>query len=380
MKIPALPFRPISGALLLLGACAPIAPAAVTSSPYGALPDGTPVTRYVLDNGRAHVELIDYGATVTKLLVPDAAGKQADVVLGFDSLDGYLGAEPFFGATIGRCANRIAGGSFSLDGKEYKLALSDKPRPNSLHGGDKGFDKRMWKGEPIPGENAVRFTRTSPDGEEGYPGTLRAAVVYRLSGSGKRNALEIELSATTDKPTLVNLTHHGYFNLAGEGSGTILDHVLQIDAARYTPVDAALIPTGERKSLDGTPFDFRRPEQIGARIAQAGGDPVGYDHNYVLDGSGLGLHKAAVVTEPSSGRRLTVRTDQPGIQFYSGNFLDGTLKGKGGHAYPQYGAFCLEPQKFPDAIHHPGFPSVVLRPGETYRSRIVYAFDTTPSK
>ena len=322
------------------------------------------------------MRVLDYGGIIVSLRTPDRAGKLADIVLGFDDLQGYVKSSPYFGAITGRYANRIAKGRFTLDGTTYKLAVNNGP--NALHGGLKGFDKVVWQAEPSMDSSGVRLVLryTSDDGEEGYPGTLRATVTYTLSDS---NQLAIDYDATTDKPTPVNLTQHTYFNLAGEGSGTVLGHVVTINADRYTPIDSTSIPTGELPSVAGTPFDFRTPTSIGARIDQS--DPQlkngrGYDHNFVLNrqqGS-TGLVHAAHVTDPTSGRTLDVSTTEPGVQFYTGNFLDGTVVGKNGHANPFRGGFCLETQHFPDSPNQPQFPSAILRPGDTYRSRTVFAF------
>jgi aldose 1-epimerase len=332
------------------------------------------VDLYTLTNGRGlSAKVMTYGVIVTELHVPDARGQSADVVLGFDDLKSYLGNHPFFGAVAGRVANRIAKGKFTLDGKEYTLATNNGP--NALHGGNKGFDKRLWKAEPVAGREgpAVRFTYRSPDGEEGYPGNLDVSVIVSLTN---RNELQFDYSATTDKPTPVNLTHHGYFNLAGHNAGDILGHLVEIEADRYTPVDATLIPTGEVKPVEGTPLDFRKPRAIGERIRQLGGDPVGYDHNFVLrvDGDKSSVPLAAIVRDPKSGRVMEVSTSEPGLQFYTGNFLDGSAKGKGGAVYKQYAGFCMEAQHFPDSVHQPAFPTTILRPGETYQQTTVYRF------
>jgi aldose 1-epimerase len=318
------------------------------------------------------VELIEIGAAISRIQAPDRDGNVADVTLGFEDVEAYLENPSYFGCAVGRVANRIAGAKFELDGETYELAANDGP--NALHGGPGGYCKVLWTGESVPSAEgaAVRFTYTSPDGEEGYPGTLEAAVTYTLDAEG---ALRLDYEATTDAPTPVNLTNHSYFNLAGAGSGTILDQELQLRASRYTPVDETLIPTGELAPVADTPFDFTTPTAIGARIEAVGGNPVGYDHNYVLDAEGGGLELAARVHDPASGRVMEVLTTEPGIQFYSGNFLDGSLTGRGG-AYPQYAALCLETQHFPDSIHQPDFPSVVLRPGETFSSTTVYRFST----
>lgn len=348
--------------------------AQVTSKTFGSTPEGRKVTLYTLTNDAgSEVSVMDYGATVVRIVVPDRAGKLEDVALGFDSLPPYLSESPYFGSVVGRYANRINRGKFTLDGKDYTLVCNDSNTPNALHGGVKGFDKQMWNGEVLKTKTpSVRFSRTSPDGEEGYPGNLKAAVTYAF---GDDNKLRIHYEAVTDKTTVVNVTNHTYFNLAGAGHGTILDHELKLNAGEYTPVDATLIPTGELKPVAGTPMDFREFTPIGQRIRQAGGKPVGYDHNYVLNKGWFGNRStAAEAYDPGSGRTLTVSTDQPGIQFYSGNFLDGTLTGKGGKRYPQYAGFCLETQHYPDSPNQPKFPSTVLRPGEIYHTETVMAF------
>ena len=360
---------------LFASLCLPLAAAdndSVTQRPFGNA-DGQPVTLYTMTNAHGmSVSIMNYGATVVKLLVPDRAGKTDDIVLGFDDLSGYLGEKggPYFGATIGRYGNRIAKGKFSLDGHTYQLATNDGP--NALHGGKKGFDKQVWEAK-IASTNppSLLFVRISPDGEEGYPGTLKALVRVTLT---EENELKFFYTAKTDKPTVVNLTHHGYFNLGGEGSGTILDELLTLNSKAYTAVDSTLIPTGEIKSVEGTPMDFRKPTAVGDRIQQVGGKPIGYDHNYVLNDYEKGVRVIATVQDPQSGRIMTVSSDQPGVQFYSGNFLDGTLHGKNGHVYQQYDALCLEPQHFPDSPNEPKFPSVILKPGSTYHSTIIYAF------
>jgi aldose 1-epimerase len=371
----------ISVALLLTGvgllAAAPLhaadTKAGVQKMAFGKTDDGTAVELYVLTNNKGMTaKVMTYGAILTELDVPDKAGKTADVVLGFDDLKGYLGGHPYFGSNVGRVANRIAKGKFTLDGKEYTLATNNGP--NHLHGGKKGFDKVVWKAEDATGKQgpAVKFTYVSKDGEEGYPGTLTATVTYTLTDA---NELRIDYGATTDKATPVNLAHHSYFNLAGQGNGTILDHEITINADKYTPTDATLIPTGKLESVAGTPLDFRKATAVGKRIKEIKADPVGYDHNFVLNaGDGKGLHPAAKVREPKSGRVLEVLTTQPGVQFYTGNFLDGKLKGKGGVAYPQYGGFCLESQHFPDSVNHPEFPTTILKPGQTYSQTTIYKF------
>ena len=341
---------------------------------WGKTPDGTPVQLYVLTNSQGMVaKIATYGALLTELHVPDRAGKTADVVLGFDTLDAYIANNPFFGATVGRFANRIARGKFTLDGKEYTLAVNNGP--NSLHGGTKGFDKAVWTAAPVESADgpAVQFSYLSRDGEEGYPGNLSTTVTYTLT---RKNELRIDYRATTDKATPVNLTNHSYFNLAGAGSGDVLGHELMLAADRYTPTDETSIPTGELRPVAGTPFDFTQPKTIGARIEQVGGHTMGYDHNYVFNSGGKKLALGARVHEPKSGRVMEMWTTEPGVQLYTGNFLDGTLKGKGGTAYGKHHAFCLEAQHFPDSPNQPSFPSTILRPGDTYKQTTVYKFLT----
>ena len=343
----------------------------VTSQPFGRMPDGTRVEIYTLSAGAYEARITTYGGVVVSLKVPDRTGKVADVVLGFDDVDEYVAnfnspSDAFFGALIGRYANRIAHGSFTLDGKKYSLPLNNGE--NSLHGGPHGFNNVVWKAKPIA--NGVELSYVSKDGEAGYPGKLSAVVRYTLV----KGDLRIEYSATTDKDTVINLTNHSYFNLAGQGD--ILNHQLTIHASRFTPVDAGLIPTGELKAVESTPFDFRQPTAIGVRI-NADDEQLhrgrGYDHNWVLDNGGGKLAEAAEVYDPSSGRVLKVLTDQPGIQFYSGNFLDGSIKGKGGKADKFRSALCLETQHFPDSPNHPDFPTTELKPGGRYHSVTVYS-------
>lgn len=349
-------------------------PPTVSALPFGKTADGTPVELYMLKNGRGmEARIATYGGILVGLTAPDRHGNFADVVLGSDSLQGYLKGSPYFGALIGRYGNRIAGGSFSLDGATYTLARNDAP--NSLHGGKNGFDKVVWKvvssGVGDRGPQLI-LSYLSGDGEEGYPGNLDVRATYTLTDE---DALSIRFEATTDKPTVMNLTGHSYFNL--RGAGDVLGHVVEIHAQRFTPVDRTLIPTGEFKDVAGTPFDFRRPHTIGERIGDANEQLQfgrGYDHNWVLDGSPGTLRVNAEVYEPRSGRVLELLSDQPGLQFYSGNFLDGSITGKGGVVYGFRSGFCMEPQHFPDSPNHPDFPSTVLRPGETYRSTIVYRF------
>jgi len=337
---------------------------------YGTAPDGSLVTQYSLANSKGMIaKFIDYGAILTELHVPSKNGTFEDIVLGCTSVEDYATISPYFGCTTGRYANRIANGKFSLDGKEYTLATNNAP--NHLHGGTVGFNKVMWNAETynIHGEGVgIIFTYTSPDMEEGYPGELKCKVEYFLTN---KNELKIEYTATTDKKTIVNLTHHSYFNLAGQGKGTILDHSLMIAAKNYTPTDETFIPTGEIAPVAGTPFDFTTPKLIGKHIAQVEG---GYDLNYVLDSQDGRLALAARVEEPTSGRVMEVWTTEPGIQFYTGNFLDGTIKGKDGKVYEKNYGFCLETQHYPNSPNQPDFPSTVLEPGKNYRHTCVYAF------
>jgi aldose 1-epimerase len=346
----------------------------VTSQPFGKLPDGTPVEIYTLADGQYEARIATYGGVVVSLKAPDRKGKPADVVLGFDDVDGYVAnfngpSDAFFGALIGRYANRIAHGSFTLDGQKYSLPLNNGE--NTLHGGPHGFNNQVWKAKPIA--DGVELTYLSKDGEAGFPGSLTATVRYSLV----KGNLRIEYSATTDKNTVVNLTNHSYFNLAGEGD--ILKQELTLHASRFTPVDAGLIPTGELKSVESTPFDFRKGTAVGARI-NANDEQLrlgrGYDHNWVLDSGGGKLTEAAEVYDPGSGRVLKVLTDQPGIQFYSGNFLDGSVKGKGGKPYELRSALCLETQHFPDSPNHPAFPTTELKPGDRYHTVTIYRFST----
>ena len=349
----------------------------IKRSTFGKMADGKPIDLYTLTNSQGmRVAITNYGGVVVSIVVPDREGKPGDVVLGFDNLEGYLAKQPYFGALIGRYANRIGNARFKLGGVEYKLPANDGS--NSLHGGTQGFDKRVWTAHEIPGQHpALQLTYFSADGEEGYPGNLHVKVVYSLS---EDNALRIEYTATTDKDTVVNLTNHSYFNLSGAGSGDVLKHEMMINADRFTPIDGTLIPTGELRKVDGTPFDFRKPTPFGARI-DADNEQIkfgkGYDHNFVLNRTGPSLSLAARVTDPASGRVLEVLTTQPGIQLYTGNFLDGSIHGKGGKAYPRRSAFCLETQHFPDSPNKPAFPSAELKPGETYRETTVYKFSVS---
>jgi aldose 1-epimerase len=339
----------------------------VTKSSFGTA-DGKAVDLYTLSNGKVELAVMTRGATVVRLKTADRSGHAGDILLGFDSLAGYSPEVPYLGAIVGRYGNRIAKGRFSLDGKEYHLAVNNGE--NALHGGKKGFDKVIWTA--MPGANSVEFTYLSKDGEEGYPGNLTAKVTYTLTG----NTVRIGYTATTDKDTVQNLTNHSYFNLAGPASPDILKHQVTLYASRYTPVDAGLIPTGELAPVKGTPFDFLQPHAIGERIdakneqIKLGG---GYDHNYVLD-SKSGLGKAAEVYEPTTGRVLEVWTTQPGVQFYSGNFLDGTFQGRGATKYAKHAGLCLETQHYPDSPNHPKFPTAQLKPGETFHSTTEWRF------
>jgi aldose 1-epimerase len=353
----------------------PIRPTTLARAPFGTMPDGKAVEVFTLTNSNGmEVRTIPYGAILVSIRVPDRNGRLDDVVIGHDTLEGYLTASRFFGAVVGRYGNRIAKARFTLDLRPYELAVNNGP--NHLHGGLRGFDKVLWDAEPTlsPSGAAIRYHRVSPDGEEGYPGALHVHVTYSLSGT---NDLIVQYGATTDKPTLINLTQHSYFNLAGDGVGDILDHVISINADRYTPVDATKIPTGELASVAGTPFDFRSPMRIGAHIGDD--DPQlkignGYDHNFVLNSAGSSSDWAARVFEPTTGRTLVVRTTEPGLQFYTGNNLDGSITGKAGHVYRARTGFCLETQHFPDSPNHPNFPSTILRPDQTFLSRTAFTF------
>ena len=345
----------------------------ITEAPFGTDSSGAAVTLYTLRNlNGAQATICNYGGLVTSLMMPDKDGFLGDVVLGYDNVAAYIKDTPYFGALIGRYGNRIANGKFTLDCNEYTLATNNVP--NALHGGKKGFDKVMWTAKSVQTADgpSLELTYVSKDGEEGYPGNLSVKAVYTLT---EDNSLKLQYTATTDKATVANLTHHSYFNLAGKGD--ILSHTVMIAADKFTPVDSTLIPTGELKPVDNTPFDFRTPTTIGARIGQTdeqlkfGG---GYDHNWVINKPMGQMGLMARVTEPTSGRVLEVSSDEPGLQFYSGNFLDGTLTGKGGWVYKFRNGFCMEPQHYPDSPNQPSFPSVVLKPGETYHNTIIYKF------
>ncbi|HKH91388.1 MAG TPA: aldose epimerase family protein [Gemmatimonadaceae bacterium] len=353
--------------------------ASVTRERFGVAPDGKQVDVFTLVNAHGiRARILSYGGIVQLLETPDRAGKLDDIVLGFDDMQGYVKSSPYFGAIVGRYGNRIARGRFTLDGKTYSLAINNPP--NHLHGGIKGFDKVVWDAQSFRSDSGtgVVLTYTSPDGDEGYPGNLRTRVTYTLTD---RDELAIDYEATTDKATPVNLTNHTYWNLAGDGKRDILGHVLTLDADSLTPVDSTLIPTGQVMPAAGTPFDFRTPTAIGARV----NDPHvqirygrGYDHNIVLTRGGrTGLAHAARVTEPTTGRTLDISTTEPGVQFYSGNFLDGTAVGKSGRVYRHRYGLALETQHYPDSPNKPNFPSVILRPGETYRTRTVLTFGVT---
>jgi aldose 1-epimerase len=343
----------------------------VTQQPFGRMQDGTSVAIYTLTDGKIEARIMTYGGVIVSLKTPDRDGKMADVTLGFDDLTGYLADNPHFGALIGRYGNRIGKGHLVVDGKTYQLAINNGK--NTLHGGLVGFDKKVWKGKAIP--NGIELVYVSKDGEEHFPGTLTSTVRYTVADG----ALKIDYHATTDKETVVNLTNHAYFNLAGEGNGDILRQEMQINASRFTPVDEGLIPTGELRSVTETPFDFRKPMAIGRDIVN---DDVqlsygnGYDHNFVIDPKPDkdGLTLAAIAHDPSSGRVMEVWTTEPGVQFYTGNFLDGKIHGKGGKVYQKRYAFCLETQHFPDSPNQADFPSTVLKPGQRYHTVTVYRF------
>jgi aldose 1-epimerase len=343
----------------------------IEKTAFGTMPDGRPIDLYTMTNGSGmRVRVINYGATLISVEVPDRRGKVADVTLGYDTLEGWLANRGSFGATIGRYGNRIARGEFTLDGTTYELAKNSGE--NHIHGGVEGFSKKLWTAEPVRAAAGVgvRLTYLSRDGEEGYPGNLKASVLYILTAD---NELKTEFTATTDKPTVINLVNHAYWNLGGPEVKDCLGHVLQLNADEYTVAGPGLIPTGELKPVAGTPLDFTRPVAIGARIAQTEG---GYDHNLVIRGKPGEVRLAARAVEPASGRVMELYTDQPGVQFYSANFQDGSITGKGGVAYRRHAGFCLETQHFPDSPNHDNFPSTVLRPSQTYRHIMVHKFST----
>jgi aldose 1-epimerase len=363
-----------AGAWLIAGCASQTTPTSgIDNRPFGAGPNGEVVELYTLHNVKgAEARIMTYGGIVESLKMPDRTGHFDDVVLGYDDLDSYLKESPYFGALIGRYGNRIGGAKFTLDGTTYALAANNGP--NTLHGGLKGFDKRVWTAQTRidPGGPQLILSYLSKDGEEGFPGNLKVTATYTLEND---NSLRLEYSATTDKDTVVNLTHHGYFNLAGKGD--ILGHVVMIPADRFTPVDSTLIPNGELRPVQGTPFGFRAPTAIGARIGQDDEQlkfGKGYDHNWVINKKFGEMTLMARVTEPNSGRVMEVWSTEPGLQFYSGNFLDGTITGKGGWVYANRNAICMEPQHYPDSPNKPDFPTVELKPGETYHNVIVYRF------
>ena len=346
----------------------------ISSNTFGTTTNGQKVDIYTLHNSKGmEAKITNYGGIIVSLKVPDKNGKIADVVLGFDKLSDYEARNPFFGAITGRYANRIANGKFKLNGTEYKLAVNNGP--NSLHGGKVGFDKKVWSASRVHRKDGVgvEMSYTSPDGEEGYPGTLKCLVTYVLTNN---NELLIQYSATTDKPTVINLTNHSYFNLAGEGSGNILNHEVTINADYFTPTDDGLIPTGEKADVRGTPLDFTSPHKIGERIG-AGFKPLkqgmGYDHNFIISG-GHGLKLAARVKDPRSGRVMEVRTTEPAVQFYSSNHMTKLTGCKNGHTYDFRHAYCFETQHYPDSPNHPDFPTTVLNPGDTYQHTCIYKF------
>jgi len=371
MKTPSL----VVAGLMLISTMTHAADSSIAAKPFGTTSQGEKATQYTLTNAKgASVSIITYGGIVTSLKVPDRNGKLADVVLGFKSLSEYEKKSPYFGCLVGRYGNRIAKGEFTLEGQTYHLATNNNGQ--SLHGGLRGFDKVVWNAVPAETRQgpSLKLTYVSKDGEEGYPGNLSVTATYTLTN---KNELKLVFRAKTDKATVVNLTHHSYFNLAGQGSGDILGHVVTIHADKYTPVDQVLIPTGKIAQVKGTPFDFRKPTAIGARINAENPqlkNGKGYDHNWVADKLPGHLGLIAKVEEPKSGRVMEVISTEPGVQFYSGNFLDGTLIGKGGKVYGFRNGFCFEPQHFPDSPNHKSFPSTVLRPGETYRNTIIYRF------
>lgn len=347
----------------------------IVKTTFGTLPDGQTADYYTLRNKNGmEIKITNYGGIITHLMAPDKNGTFEDVVLGYDSLGGYLKASPYFGALVGRYGNRIGKAKFTLEGKTYSLLANNGP--NSLHGGKVGFDKVIWKAELIDNDSALKLSYISKDGEEGFPGTLSTEVVYRLTDN---NELEIEYTATTDKPTIVNLTNHTYFNLTG-GKRDILGHQVSINADKFVPVDNTLIPTGKLQDVKGTPFDFLQPTEIGSRIDDPKDEQIkfggGYDHCWVLNGSGDSLRLASTAYEPTSGRYMETFTTEPGVQFYTGNFLNGSITGKNGVVYGKRSGFCFETEHFPDSPNQPSFPSVVLRPGETYKTKTVYKFST----
>lgn len=345
--------------------------ASISSSPFGAIA-GKPVDLFALTNAEGlTLKVATYGGIVTSLSTPDRAGRLADIVLGFDDLDGYVKHSPYFGATVGRIGNRIRDARFELDSKTYEVAANDKP--HHLHGGTRGWDKVVWTAEPIDSResSALKLTYLSPDGEEGYPGAVKATAIYTLTN---KNELIVEMIATSDRTTIVNMVHHTYWNLGGPRADSIADHSLVLHAARYTPGDP-VVPVGVEAPVHGTPFDFTAGKPIGQDLRAAGGNPIGYDHNFVVDGASDQLRPVARLSDPKSGRVMTLEADQPGVQFYSGNFLDGKVAGKNGTAYAQYTGLCLETQKFPNAINVPAWRGqVVLEAGQTYKHTMIHRF------
>jgi len=364
-----------AGAAMVLSATSDMSQGTITSTPFGTLKDGRPAELFTLTNSHgSSVQITNFGGIIISFNVPDRDGKRDSIVLGKDTLEEYEAGHPFFGVITGRYANRIAKGKFTVEGKEYQLAINNGP--NSLHGGKEGFDKKLWavsSSSVKDGTPTLVLSYTSPDGEEGYPGTLRCEVTYSFNDAGE---LKIDYTATTDSTTVVNLTNHSYFNLAGHGKGDILDHTLQLYCDAYTETDENLIPTGEIKPVEGTPLDFRKPFRIGARIDQKDFAPLrygaGYDHNFVIRGKAGALRPAALVTDPASGRTLECLTTEPGVQLYTNNHMGGEVKGRDGRTYGRRSAFCLETQHYPDSPNHLSFPSTELKPGETYRHTCIY--------
>jgi aldose 1-epimerase len=352
-----------------------VAQGEVKMSIWGHTKDGVAVPIYTLKSAQIEVRVTAYGAHLVSIRTPDRTGKMADIVLGFDTVQNYQNAKGYLGAVVGRYGNRIALGKFSIDGKSYQIPQNNGT--NALHGGPVGFDQYVWDAQEVP--NGVEFTHVSPDGDMGFPGKLTAKVKYTLTG----NTLRLDYSATSDKATVINLTNHAYFNLHGDDQGTILDEKLELNADRFTPVNANLIPTGILAPVAGTPLDFRKPEVVGARINDDNEQlklAGGYDHNFVLNGNAGTLRLAAIMTDPESGRRMTVETTEPGVQFYTSNFLDGTDTGRHGIAYDKHKGFCLETQHFPDSPNQPNFPSTVLRPGVTRHSTTTFSFSTVKAE
>lgn len=359
--------------LLALFVCLVVVTSAAAQPPGGRVVGqafGQDVREYSLQTGRIHAKILDYGGIVRELHVPDRKGQPADVVCGFDTVEEYVAGNPYFGCITGRVANRIARGQFTLDGKPYTLAVNNDP--NHLHGGVRGFDKRVWTSHQ-PAGNVLKLKYTSPAGEEGYPGQLTIEVTYTITQAGE---WQIDYEATTDQPTIINLTQHSYFNLAGHAASDIRGHELQLFADKFTACDKTLIPTGELRSVEGTPFDFRQPTKIGSRIQDTGLEPAGYDLNYVIRPDGKRPTRCARVRDPQSGRVMDVFTTEPGVQLYTANHQTGQTIGKGKVKYQQYCGLCLECQHFPDSINQPKFPSIVLRPGEVYRQTTIYQFST----